>query len=133
MCVKKIVLKCFRRVGRGGGVVNITDPEDGPTATGMIPEGGTAKQKFAVQRPPPPPPHHRLISGTALIGSSIFYLFGRQSLKRITFSASKLCEVHSLTSGKVEYIVHSVSSGKVEMFLCAACHAFTPHVNAWKH
>ena len=30
-------------------------------------------------------------------------------------------------------IVHSLSSGKVEMFLCAACHAFTPHVNAWKH
>ena len=29
--------------------------------------------------------------------------------------------------------VHSLSSGKVEMFLCAACHAFTPHVNAWKH
>ena len=29
-------------------------------------------------------------------------------------------------------IVHSVSSGKVEMFLCAACHAFTPHVNVWK-
>ena len=25
-----------------------------------------------------------------------------------------------------------ISSGKVEMFLCAACHAFTPHVNAWK-
>ena len=30
-------------------------------------------------------------------------------------------------------IVHSLSSGKVEMFLCATCHAFTPHVNAWKH
>ena len=29
-------------------------------------------------------------------------------------------------------IVHSLGSGKVEMFLCAACHAFTPHVNAWK-
>ena len=29
-------------------------------------------------------------------------------------------------------IVHSLSAGKVEMFLCAACHAFTPHVNAWK-
>ena len=26
------------------------------------------------------------------------------------------------------YIVHSLSSGKVEMFLCAACHAFTPNV-----
>ena len=29
-------------------------------------------------------------------------------------------------------IVHSLSFGKVEMFLCAACHAFTPHVlNLW--
>ena len=28
--------------------------------------------------------------------------------------------------------IHSPSSGKVEMFLCAACHDFTPHVNAWK-
>ena len=26
---------------KGGGFVNITDPEGGPTATGMIPEGGT--------------------------------------------------------------------------------------------
>ena len=30
------------------------------------------------------------------------------------------------------HIVHSLSSGKIEMFLCAVCHAFTPHVNAWK-
>ena len=29
--------------------------------------------------------------------------------------------------------VHSLSSGKVEMYLCAACHAFTPHVNEWKN
>ena len=29
--------------------------------------------------------------------------------------------------------VHSLSSGKGKMFLCAACHAFTPHVNAWKN
>ena len=29
--------------------------------------------------------------------------------------------------------VHSLSSGKGEMFLCAACHAFTPHVNEWKN
>ena len=29
--------------------------------------------------------------------------------------------------------VHSLSSGKVEMFLWAAFHAFTPHLNAWKH
>ena len=38
------------------------------------------------------------------------------------------CDAASLTV----FIVHSLSSGKVEMFLCAACHAFTPHVNAWK-
>ena len=29
--------------------------------------------------------------------------------------------------------VHSLSSGKGKMFLCATCHAFTPHVNAWKN
>ena len=29
--------------------------------------------------------------------------------------------------------VHLLSSGKGEMFLCAVCHAFTPHVNAWKN
>ena len=43
----------------GGGFVNITVPEGGPTATGMNPEGGTAK-KVAFHPP------HRLISGTAL-------------------------------------------------------------------
>ena len=32
-------------------------------------------------------------------------------------------------SGKV----HSLNFGKVDMYLCAACHAFTPHVNAWKN
>ena len=36
-----------------------------------------------------------------------------------------VCDQHDL-------IVHSLSSGKVEMFLCGRCHAFTPHVNAWK-
>ena len=30
-------------------------------------------------------------------------------------------------------MVHSLSSGKGKMFLCAACHAFTPHMNAWKN
>ena len=44
----------------GGGFVNITVPEGGPTATGMNPEGGTAKKKVAVHPP------HRLINGTAL-------------------------------------------------------------------
>ena len=33
---------------------------------------------------------------------------------------------------KLSIIVHSLSSGKVKMFICAACHAFTPHVNGWK-
>ena len=28
----------------GAGVVNVTDPEGGPTATGMIPEGGTVEK-----------------------------------------------------------------------------------------
>ena len=51
-------------VPEGGGFVNITVPKGGPTATGMNPEGGTAK-KVAVHPPPPPPPH-RLINGTAL-------------------------------------------------------------------
>ena len=39
---------------------------------------------------------------------------------------------HLLSCGKV-CMVHSLSSGKGKMFLCAACHAFTPHVNAWKN
>ena len=30
-------------------------------------------------------------------------------------------------------MVHSLRSGKGKIFLCAACHAFTPHVNAWKN
>ena len=68
-CKKCVLKNCVKVFPEGGEFVNITDPEGGPTATGMILESG---------------------------------------------------------------IVHSVSSGKVEMFLCAACHAFTPHVNAWK-
>ena len=35
-------------------------------------------------------------------------------------------------TGHLVFIVHSLSSGKVGMFLCAVCHDFTPHVNAWK-
>ena len=38
--------------------------------------------------------------------------YGRKSLKPVS----------------KDVIVHSLSSGKVEMFLCAPCHAFTPHV-----
>ena len=30
-------------------------------------------------------------------------------------------------------MVHSLSSGKGKMFLCAAFHAFMPHMNAWKN
>ena len=41
------------------------------------------------------------------------------------FSAYKLWAYLSM--------VHSLSSGKGKMFLCAACHAFTPRVNAWKN
>ena len=50
----------------GGGFVSITVPEGGPTATGMNPEGGTAKKSCL--HPPP----HRLISGTALTVLEIF-------------------------------------------------------------
>ena len=40
----------------------------------------------------------------------------------------------SFTKFKVKLsMVHSLSSGKGKMFLCAACHAFTLHVNAWKN
>ena len=42
-CVLKSCVKVFQE---GGGLVNITVPEDGPTATGMNPEGGTAKKKL---------------------------------------------------------------------------------------
>ena len=34
---------------------------------------------------------------------------------------------------KTAVMVYSLSSGKGKMFLRAACHAFTPHVNAWKN
>ena len=30
-------------------------------------------------------------------------------------------------------MVDSLSSGKGKMFLCAACHAFMPRMNAWKN
>ena len=50
MCILKNCVKVFLEVG---GFVNITDPEGGPTATGMIPECGTTEKSC---RPPPPPP-----------------------------------------------------------------------------
>ena len=50
MCIKKTVLKCFRR----RGFVNITDPEGGPTSTGMIPEDGTTEEKLPSTPHPPP-------------------------------------------------------------------------------
>ena len=47
---------------------------------------------------------------------------GRMPLFFVNYFIQLDCLVHSLI----------ISSGKVEMFLFAACHAFTPHVNAWK-
>ena len=38
-----------------------------------------------------------------------------------------------MLSQKPVFKVHSLSSGKVEKYLCAACQAFTRHVNAWKN
>ena len=35
----------------------------------------------------------------------------------------------SLKADCTDFMVHSLSSGKGKIFLCAACHAFTPHVN----
>ena len=53
---------------------------------------------------------------------------------------SSICVLLKITSkqGYVKilnglYMVHSLSSGKGKMFLCAACNAFTPRVNAWKN
>ena len=55
-------------------------------------------------------------------------------MRRLVASMKAAAEVVVLTlySKSKDCIVHSLSSGKVEMFLCAACHALTPHVNAWK-
>ena len=57
----------------GGGFVNITDPEGGPTGTGMILEGSTTEKML------PSPPHthththtHRLINGTALTAYNVW-------------------------------------------------------------
>ena len=58
MCIKKNCVKVFPE---GGGFVDITDPEGGPTATGMVPEGGTTEKKLPSTPPPP-----RLINETAL-------------------------------------------------------------------
>ena len=55
---------------------------------------------------------------------------------RIVFSFVKTIKrinyLNSLLSTR-KRMVHSLSSGKDKMFLCAACHAFTPRVNAWKN
>ena len=47
-------------------------------------------------------------------------------------AASTRCQFFFVASTTAS-MVHSLSSGKVNMFLCAACHAFTPHVNVWKN
>ena len=39
----------------------------------------------------------------------------------------KFCHIFHVGKSTLA-IVHSLSSGKVEIFLCTACHAFTPHV-----
>ena len=52
LCKENVYLKnCVKVVPEGGGFVSITDPECGPTATGMIPEGGTTEKKLL---PTPP-------------------------------------------------------------------------------
>ena len=48
------------------------------------------------------------------------------------FEKFKLNKNFQMISFNMMYIAHSLIFGKVEMFLCAVCHAFTPHVNAWK-
>ena len=52
--LRKCVLKnCVKVFPEGGGFVNITYQEFGPTATGMIPEGGTTEEKLPSTPPPP--------------------------------------------------------------------------------
>ena len=51
-------------------------------------------------------------------------------MKNSTDMTERACSQAIITSA---VMVHSLSSGKGKMFLCAACHAFTPHVNAWKN
>ena len=46
MCIEKNCVKGFLE---GGGFFNITDPEGGPTATGMIPEAGTNEKSCLPQ------------------------------------------------------------------------------------
>ena len=47
LCKENVYLKnCVKVFPEGGGFVNITDPEGGPTATGMILEGGTTEKKL---------------------------------------------------------------------------------------
>ena len=44
--------------------------------------------------------------------------------------SDEFCDIWNVGRDIEQHIVDSLSSGKVEMFLCAACHSFTPHVNA---
>ena len=47
LCEENVYLKnCGKVFPEGAGFVNITDPEGGPTATGMIPKGGTDEKKL---------------------------------------------------------------------------------------
>ena len=47
----------------------------------------------------------------------------------LTFGKNLHITISPNNAGKVD----SLSSGKGKMFLSAACHAFTLHVNAWKN
>ena len=56
----------------GGGFVNLTVPEGGPTATGMNPEGGTAEKMLPSTSPHTHTHTNRLISGTTLTKEGIW-------------------------------------------------------------
>ena len=80
--------------------------------------------------------NENLIHGLSLYQSNLIVI----CLKVTPVSFHEKCEISpiDMTSPDDEVItsrhmVHSLSSGKGKMFLCAACHAFTPHVNAWKN
>ena len=89
---------------------------------------------------PPPPPLKKkndkiLTSDKASNNNPFFYCLNvlKATITLCDLSAAILfIPAHSCLKRFHSRIVHSLRSGKVEMFLCAACHAFTPHVNAWK-
>ena len=60
---------------------------------------------------------------------ALLFVFLAMSNKYYYKKSVKLTQLEKRNDSKV----HSLSSGKGEMFLCATCHAFTPHVNPWKN